>query len=137
MTPLQGMPPVPHLDDVDLLRLNPESVNSSQEWLQRWLQAIHGAPLQRQVPPAASAITTPLVMSAWRTMLISHPQPPLVHFFLHGISTSFRIGCNLPSIALQSAKNIRSAYDHATVASEYLATELAEGCECPCQQTTN
>ena len=62
------------------LGLPPESVNSSQEWLQRWLQALHGAPLQCQVPPAASAITTPLVPSAWRTMLISHPQPPLVHF---------------------------------------------------------
>ena len=128
MTPLQDVPPIPDLDDVDLLGLTPESVNSSQEWLQRWLQAIHEAPLQCQVPLAASAITTPLVPSAWRTMLISHPQPPLVHFFLHEISAGFRIGYNLPSIALKSAKkNMRSAYDHATVVADYLATELAEG----------
>ena len=37
ITPLQDMPPIRDLDDVDLLGLTPKSVNSSQEWLQRWL----------------------------------------------------------------------------------------------------
>ena len=37
ITPLHDMPPIHDLDDVDLLGLTPESVNSSQEWLQRWL----------------------------------------------------------------------------------------------------
>ena len=62
-------------------------------------------------------------------MLISHPHRALAHFFLHGITTGFWIGYNLPSTALKSAKkNVTSAYDHTAVVTDYLAAELAEGC---------
>ena len=82
-----------------------------------------------QVSSAASVITTPLVLSAWCMMLISHPQWALVHFFLHGITTGFKIGYNLPSTTLKSTKkNMNSAYDHAAVVTDYLAAELAKGC---------
>ena len=124
----QDMPLIPDLDDMDVFALNPESVYSSPQWLQRWLQATQGAPIHCQVPSAASVITTPLVPLAWRSVLISHPHRALVHFFLHGITTGFQIGYNLPSTALKSAKkNMTSAYDHAAVDTDYLAAELAEG----------
>lgn len=93
-----------------------------------WLEATQGAPTHCQVPPAASVITTPLVPSVCNTMFISHTHRALVHFFLHGITTGFHIGYNLPSAALKSAKKIMpSACDHAAVESDYLTAELAEG----------
>ena len=103
MIHLQDMPLIPDLDDVEVVALTPDSVNSSPQWLQRWLQATQGAPMHCCVPPVASVITTPLVPSAWHTMLVSHPQRALVHF-LHGITTGFRVGYNLPSTALKYAK---------------------------------
>lgn len=124
----QDMPLIPDLDDVEVVALTPDSVNSSAQWLQRWLQATQGAPIHCCVPPAASIIITPLVPSAWHTMLISHPQRTLVHFFLQGITTGFRVGYNLPATALKSAKkNMKSAYDHSKVVSDYLASEMADG----------
>ena len=122
------MPLIPDLDDVNVCVLYQGTVNSSPQWLQHWLRATQGAPTHCQVPPAASVITTPLVHSIWRTMLISHPHRALVHFFLQGITTGFRIGYSLQPAALKSARrNMSSAYDHAPVVSNYLEAELAEG----------
>ena len=60
----------------------------AQDWLHHWVQITDRAPDTPQVPPEACAVTTPLVFSAWRHMLISHPHGSLVHFFLQGIAST-------------------------------------------------
>ena len=92
------------------------------------MQATHGAPDTPCVPPEACKVTTPLVFSAWRYMLISHPHRPLVHFFLQGLTAGFRVGFNSSSTTLRSAKrNLKSAADHVEVVTEYLASEISAG----------
>lgn len=125
---LQDLPLIPDLDVSDVVVLTPELANSSPQWLYHRLEATHNALVECQVPPAASVITTPLVPSAWRTMLISYPHRHMVDLFLHGITTGFRVGYNLPSTTFKSAKkNMKPAYDHMEVITDYLATEVAEG----------
>ena len=98
------------------------------DWLHHWLQTTCGAPDTPQVPPEACAVTTPLVLSAWRHMLISHPHRSLVHFFLQGIATGFKVGYDYTSTALKSAKrNMNSASEHMEVVTQYLASEMSEG----------
>ena len=106
-----------------------ETPSSPLDWLHHWVQITEGAPDTPQVPPEACAVTTPLVFSAWRHMLISHPHRSLVHFFLQGTSRGFRVGYNSPSSALKSARqNMNSASEHMEVITQYLASEISEGC---------
>ena len=97
-------------------------------WLKDWHEHLKTiTPLPPQVPPGACAVTTPLAVSAWRNLLISHPNRELVHFFLTGIMHGFRIGFDHVSCPLSSSKrNLLSASDHPEVIDEYLLTELHE-----------
>ena len=69
-----------------------ETPRSPLDWLHHWLQTTCRAPDTPQVPPEACVVTTPLALSAWCHMLISHPHRSLVHFFLQGIATGFKVG---------------------------------------------
>ena len=51
-------------------------------WLQKWTEHISSASNSPLVPTRACAITTPMVMSAWRHVLLSHPHRQLVHLYL-------------------------------------------------------
>ena len=87
------------------------------EWLDRVSFSV-------KVPQEASTITTPLVLTAWRHLLIAHPNRALTHFFLQGIAAGFWIGYNPPSESLKPSKgNMQSALWHPEVADEYLAKE--------------
>ena len=98
------------------------------EWLHDWHEHLSKIPpLPPQVPPSARAITTPLAVSAWRNLLISHPNRELVHFFLTGITHGFRIGFDHTSCQLSSSRrNLHSASEHPEVIDEYLLSELKE-----------
>ena len=107
----------------------------SQDVTPTWRGLWHGVattmvPVARQgiisvkVPQEACAITTPLVFTAWRHLLIAHPNRDLTHFFLQGIAAGFRIGYNPPSESLKPSKrNMQSALQHPEVVDEYLAKE--------------
>ena len=98
------------------------------EWLHNWHEHLSKIPsLPRRVPPSERAITTPLAVSAWRNLLISHPNRELVHFFLAGIMHGFRIGFDHTSCQLSSSRrNLHSASEHPEVINEYLLSELKE-----------
>ena len=134
-----GLPPVPkklvariQAEMLIIPDINGDELTHSEtplDWLHHWLQITDGAPDTPRVPPEACAVTTPLVLSAWCHMLISHPHRSLVHFFLQGIARGFRVGYNSPSLALKSAwRNLKSASEHMEVITQYLASEMSEGC---------
>ena len=71
------------------------SVLDETGWLSKWSAHTALSPVLPRVPPQACRIITPLIASAWRNLLISHPRRDLVHFFLKGISQGFRIGLTI------------------------------------------
>jgi len=80
------------------------------------------------VPQIATAINTPLLVSGWSLLVLGHPDPCLVQFFLEGISHGFRIGFVPQKKSLRSArKNMDSAQEHPAVVHEYLAKEISSG----------
>ena len=80
-----------------------------------------------QVPPRACMISTPLAVSAWRNLLISHPNQELIYFFFIHITHGFRIGFDNVICPLSSfKKNLHSASEHPEVIDEYLLSELQE-----------
>ena len=97
-------------------------------WLNDWYEHLSKTPpLPPQVPPSACVISTPLAVSAWKNLLISHPNRELVHFFLTGITHCFRIGFDHASCQLSPSKrNLHSASEHPEVIDEYLLSELQE-----------
>lgn len=85
------------------------------------------SPTAPLVPPQACQITTPLSVSAWHTLLVSHPLCDLVHFYLKGITHGFQIGFNYAESALKSEKkNLQSANEHPEVIDEYPQKEVDE-----------
>ena len=97
-------------------------------WLNNWCEYLSKIPpLPPLVPPSACAISTPLAVSAWRNLLISHPNRKLIHFFLSGITQGFRVGFDHVNCPLSSSKrNLHSAAEHPEVINEYLLSELQE-----------
>ena len=74
------------------------------------------------MPQTATAINTPLSVSRWSLLLLVHPDPCLVQFFLEGISRGFRIGFVPQEKSLRSVrKNMDSAQEHPAVVQKYLA----------------
>ena len=99
---------------------------SYEEWISRWTSHISSADDVIRVPHAATAVTTPLVISNWLPLLANHPNKKLTSFFTTGISYSFRIGYS-PWKSLKSAKgNLGCALDHPEVVDQYLTEELAQ-----------
>lgn len=97
-------------------------------WLHIWYEYLHKIPpLPPQVPPSECVISTSLAVSAWRNLLISHPNQEHVHFFLTDIRHGFRVGFDHVNCSLSSFKrNLHSASEHPEVINEYLLSELKE-----------
>ena len=97
------------------------------DWLNKWMTHTANSPTTPLVPLQACQIATPLIASAWRTLLIAHPHRELINFFLSGITHGFRVGFNYTSPALQSVKkNLQSATEHPEVTDQYIQKEVDE-----------
>jgi len=98
-----------------------------QYWLQRWIHLIRTSPHTPRVPPDACHITTPLIVTAWRHLLLGHSHRDLVHFLLTELSQGFRLGYTQTTSTLKSARrNMHSALFHPEVVDQYLPAQLAE-----------
>ena len=96
-----------------------------QKWLPEWKRQLSLAPTVPIVPAMAQVISTPLDLSAWCYFLRGHPDRDLVHFFLQGISESFRVGFNYQNTVLKPAReNLTCTISHPKVVDEYLKTEV-------------
>ena len=76
-------------------------------------------------PRLTSAITTPLKGCEWEEALADHPDYQFCAYITQGIVEGFRIGFNRQSGPgpRPCHRNMRSAYEHPEVVSEYLARE--------------
>ena len=102
-----------------------ELITCYHTWITKWHNHMKDVPTAILVPPQASRIHTPLIISKWQEALLNHPHHLLVDFFLTGISQGFRIGFNHPADKLKSARrNLTGALQHPQVVEEYLATEI-------------
>ena len=79
-----------------------------------------------KVPHESMAVTTPLKVENWASLLATHPNQELVQFFISGISEGFRIGFKPPPKPLKSARrNQVRALQHPDTVSQYLADEIS------------
>jgi len=53
---------------------------------------LNGLPVDIAIPPAATAISSPLNVNNWKRLLVDHPNRPLVDYFINGIAEGFLIG---------------------------------------------
>ena len=93
--------------------------------------------------PHLDVVTTQLVVEAWAQALSRHPDKAFAHYICTGLRFGFRIGFSGNVCLKPAPNNMRSAHDHPTVVSEYLAKETALGrmlgpfdmstCLCPLQ----
>ena len=91
------------------------------DWILAWKAHLHGLPEVALVPPAATAISSPLIIENWKRLLSDHPNRPLVDFFVDGITNGFRIGFEQQLEPLQSAKrNLSSALQHTDTVESYV-----------------
>ena len=97
-------------------------------WFPGWKSQLEGLPKDVKVPPAATAISTPLDASSWKKFLADHPNRLLKDFFINGIVEEFRIGFRQQQEQLQSAKrNLSCALQHPDTAKSYLNEEVSVG----------
>ena len=71
--------------------LSPSCVATSLDpdghpWINQWLPHVEKSSHIVKVPAEAIAVTSPLIVQSWSNMLTTHPDQPLVNFFLAGIS---------------------------------------------------
>ena len=105
----------------------PSPATSEGSWLCQWKKLTSRASYGPDIPPEACSVTTPLILSAWRGLLLSHPHRELVHLFLQGIANGFRIGFASDATDLKPARrNMRSAMLHPEVVDQYLEKEVQE-----------
>jgi len=97
---------------------------SYEEWLLQWSLHISGTSEAVQVPPTATAISSPLKIHSWISLLKNHLNKQFTTFFITGLFQGFRIGYKSKK-SLQSAKhNLPRALEHLEVVDQYLAEEL-------------
>ena len=97
------------------------------DWIQVWTSHLDGLPVYVKVPPAATAISSPLKVNNWKRLLSDHLNRPLVDFFINGITEGFRIGFKQQSKLLQSAKrNLTCALQYPGTVKN-LTEEIAAG----------
>jgi len=90
---------------------------------------LNGLPVDVAIPPAATAISSPLNVNNLKRLLVGHPNRPLVNFYINGITEGFHIGFRQQSKPLQSAKrNLTCVLQHPNTVEKYLAEEIADGC---------
>ena len=81
-----------------------------------------------ELPPIATAITTPLRVDRWQLALRGHPDQQFAEYIVRGISTGFRVGFNYKQATCKTAgKNMPSAHKNCDVVQEYLWEELRAG----------
>ena len=119
LTPLTGSISIPDtlfddavLEDILLPQELPSLATSEGSWLCQWKKLTSRASYGPNIPPEACSVTTPLILSAWRCLLLSHSHRELVHFFLQGIANGFRIGFALDATNLKSSQ-AQHAFHHA------------------------
>lgn len=95
------------------------------------LQAMAGCrPAQPTViTPALAPIVTPMHWQTWKLALTNHPDQEFADLVVSGVRDGFRIGFNYTHLPLTISckRNMKSAYDHPRIVSEYLQQELAQG----------
>ena len=77
--------------------------------------------------PHLDVVTTQLVVEAWAQALSWHPDKAFARYICTGLRFGFRIGFSGNVCLKPAPNNMRSAHDHPTVVSEYLAKETALG----------
>ena len=93
-----------------------------------WKAHLHGLPEVVLVPPAATAISLPLIIENWKRLLSDHPNRPLVEFFVDGITNGFQIGFKQQLEPLQSAeRNLSCALQHPYTFESYLTDKISAG----------
>jgi len=98
------------------------------DWIPAWTSHMKNQSSNINVPPTATAITSPLIMGNWMEALADHPNRPLVNFFITGVSEGFHIGFKQPPNPLKSAKhNLSCALQDPETVDKYLAEEIALG----------
>ena len=72
-------------------------------------------------------LTIPLHPKEWKRLLCTHPDRPLIHYFISSLTHSFRVGFKNPPSKLRSAyKNLVGTLEHPQVGDDYLQAEIAE-----------
>ena len=85
-------------------------------------------PGTRPLSDHASSVSTPLRLSAWTQVLVSHPDQDFAKYILEGIQHGFRIGFNYQLYQCRPARrNMSSAIQVPGVVSKYLDTERRLG----------
>ena len=84
------------------------------------------SPKLHQLPYEAS-ISSPLKLKAWEKALSSIPDKAFANFILRGISQGFRIGVHEGQTFKPLRRNLKSAYDHPEVVTNYLQREETLG----------
>ena len=82
--------------------------------------------MQHQLPYEAS-ISSPLKPKAWEKALSSIPDKAVTQFILRAISQDFRIGVQEGHAFKPSRRNLKSAYDHPEVVTNYIQREVRLG----------
>ena len=120
---LSRLPAEVNIPEVEATMTTPASM-SCEEWLLQWSSHISRTIEAVQVPPTTTAISSPLKIHSWISLLKNHPNKQLTSFFITGLSRGFRIGYKSKK-SLQSAKHYLScALEHPEVVDQYLAKEL-------------
>jgi len=69
-----------------------------------------------QLPQELKAITTPLILPKWQTVLQGHQNPTFTEFITHGIQHGFRIGYIYSLQNLKPRwKNLQSTAEHPSI----------------------
>ena len=80
------------------------------------------------IPPALSAIATPLRWQVWESELRGHPDREFVQLIVGGILDGFRIGYDYSRHSCRSCgRNMVSASQHPEPIQKYIATESVAG----------
>lgn len=79
------------------------------------------------LPLLGKSITSPLIVSNWRSALQSHPDQAFVQYILQGLTHGFHVGFDRGVKCKSSRNNMRSALENPYPVDEYLAEELQAG----------
>ena len=82
-------------------------------------------PLVAVTTPELSRIHTPLNIQEWSRTLQNHPDKAFGKYIIKGLECGFRIGFRRSSQLRAATSNMRSAYMHPQVISDYLKKELS------------
>ena len=82
---------------------------------------------QSTVPPMLSAVTTPLNVDAWASMLARHPDRRYAEYIVRGLREGFRIGADRSRPTRSTTNNMPSALQHQRIVTEYLNAERDSG----------